>query len=230
MVRWLRRLVVAGLLVTVATCGLAWWLLRGSLPALDGELALPGLSAPVDVQRDALGVVTIDAQDEADAMRALGYVHAQERYFEMDLLRRTSAGELSALFGAVALDVDRRHRVHRMRARVDAHLASIAGERMPLLEAYTDGVNAGLAALRLELSLARMAAERRDHAGYAAALARVRALVPRLWPRSTARDARLRELDAIAALPLAVELPTLGTTLDQLRLQRGRRDDARAPM
>ena len=103
--------------------------------------------------------------------------------------------------------------------RSDQVLVVDAGERA-----------AGLAALRLELSLARMAAERRDHAGYAAALARVRALVPRLWPRSAARDARLRELDAVAALPLALELPTLGTTLDQLRLQRGRRDDARAPM
>src|SRR5690606_38958239 len=117
MVRWLKRLVVVGLLAMVAAGGLAWWTLRGSLPALDGELALTGLSAPVSVQRDALGVVTIDAQDEADAMRVLGYVHAQERYFEMDLLRRTSAGELSALFGAGALDVDCRHRVHRMRAR-----------------------------------------------------------------------------------------------------------------
>ncbi|MGY1519757.1 penicillin acylase family protein [Luteimonas sp. A482] len=148
MVRWLKRLLLLGLALAVAGGGLAWWLLRGSLPALDGELALAGLSAPVSVQRDALGVVTIDAQDEADAMRALGYVHAQERYFEMDLLRRTSAGELSALFGAVALDADRRHRVHRMRARVDAHLEAIAGERMPMLRAYTDGVNAGVAALR----------------------------------------------------------------------------------
>ncbi|MBD7987561.1 uroporphyrinogen-III C-methyltransferase [Luteimonas sp. Sa2BVA3] len=103
--------------------------------------------------------------------------------------------------------------------RSDEVLVVDAGERA-----------AGLAALRLELSLARTAAERRDRAGYVAALARVRALVPRLWPRSAARDARLRDLDAIAALPLAVELPTLGTTFDQLRLQRGRRADARAPM
>ncbi len=103
--------------------------------------------------------------------------------------------------------------------RSDEVLVVDAGERA-----------AGLAALRLELSLARTAAERHDRAGYVAALARVRALVPRLWPRSAARDARLRDLDAIAALPLAVELPTLGTTFDQLRLQRGRRADARAPM
>src|SRR3546814_5007733 len=68
-------------------------LLRGSLPELDGEAALPGLSTAATVQRDRLGVVTIDAASEADAMRALGYVHAQERYFGMDLMRRTAAGE-----------------------------------------------------------------------------------------------------------------------------------------
>ena len=53
-------------------------------------------------------------------MRALGYVHAQERYFEMDLLRRTAAGELAELFGPVAIDTDKEHRVHRLRARVEA--------------------------------------------------------------------------------------------------------------
>ena len=148
MVRWLKRIVLLAIALALLLVLLAWWLLRGSLPALDGELALAGLSAPVSVQRDALGVVTIDARDETDAMRALGYVHAQERWFEMDLLRRTSAGELSALFGPAALDLDRRHRVHRMRARVDAHLDDIAGERMPQLEAYAEGVNAGLASLR----------------------------------------------------------------------------------
>ncbi len=148
MVRWLKRIVLLAIALALLLVLLAWWLLRGSLPALDGELALAGLSAPVTVQRDALGVVTIDARDETDAVRALGYVHAQERWFEMDLLRRTSAGELSALFGPAALDLDRRHRAHRMRARVDAYLDDIADERMPQLEAYAEGVNAGLAALR----------------------------------------------------------------------------------
>ena len=68
-----------------------WWLLRGSLAQLDGQQALPGLSAPVTIQRDADGTVTIDASSETDAMRALGYVHAQERFFEMDLMRRSAA-------------------------------------------------------------------------------------------------------------------------------------------
>jgi len=125
----------------------AWLALRGSLPALDGETPLTGLAAPVKISRDALGVVTIDAASEADAMRALGYVHAQERYFEMDLMRRAAAGELAELFGPAALDVDRQNRVHRLRARVDAHLSEALGSKADVLAAYRDGANAGLAAL-----------------------------------------------------------------------------------
>lgn len=149
MLRWLRRLSLLLLLLLLATALGLWWLLRGSLPALDGEIPLAGLSAPAVVSRDANGTVTIDAANEADAMRALGYVHAQERYFEMDLMRRTAAGELAELFGAAALPVDKRHRVHRMRARVLANLDAITGDRQAQLQAYTDGVNAGLAALRV---------------------------------------------------------------------------------
>lgn len=145
---WIRR----GLLLTVGAMLLlvlaAWGLLRGSLARLDGELTLPGLSAPVTLQRDALGTVTVDAANEVDAMRALGYVHAQERYFEMDLMRRTAAGELAGLFGARAVELDKSRRVHRMRARASRDLALIAGDKRAVLEAYTQGVNAGLAALR----------------------------------------------------------------------------------
>ncbi|MEZ0469795.1 penicillin acylase family protein [Luteimonas salinilitoris] len=149
MLRWLKRLTLLVVLLVVIASLTAWWLLRGSLPTLDGDVALHGLSAPVSMTRDALGVVTIDAASETDAIRALGYVHAQERYFEMDLMRRTAAGELAALFGSVAVDADRRHRVHRMRTRVEADLTEIAGERLPQLQAYADGVNAGREALRV---------------------------------------------------------------------------------
>lgn len=83
---------------------------------------------------------------------------------------------------------------------------------------------AALAALRLELALARTAAERRDPGSHAAALHRAAAWLPRLWPASPAREARRRELEAIAALPLAPSVPELGTTLDQLRAQRGSDD------
>lgn len=149
MLKWLKRIALLLLIFAALAFATGWWLLRGSLPQLDGELALPGLSAPVGIQRDALGVVTIDATNETDMARALGYVHAQERYFEMDLMRRTAAGELAELFGPVAIDADKRHRVHRIRARVTQHLGQFAGEHMPQLQAYTDGVNAGLDNLRV---------------------------------------------------------------------------------
>ncbi len=149
----IRRTLRAGLLLLIAIALLAalaaWLLLRGSVPRLDGDSDLAGLGAPVAVSRDALGVVTIEAGSEADAMRVLGWVHAQERYFEMDLMRRVPAGELSALFGARALDVDRANRMHRMRARVEARLPDIVAGREAALQAYVDGVNAGRDALRV---------------------------------------------------------------------------------
>lgn len=145
--KWLPRIAVL-LIALVLLASLAVWLtLRASLPALEGRHALSGLTAPAQVQRDALGVVTIDAFNAVDAARALGYVHAQERWFEMDLLRRSSAGELSALFGPLAVDADRKARRHRLRARIEADLQAIAGEHMPQLQAYAEGANAGLSDL-----------------------------------------------------------------------------------
>lgn len=142
--RWLLGVLIATLLVVALA---AWLLLRGSLADLEGEHALPGLSAAVTVERDALGVVTITAGSQADAMRALGRVHAQERYFEMDLMRRSAAGELAALFGPKAIEVDKRMRVHRLRARTDAHLEAALGSNAAAVNAYVDGVNQGLADL-----------------------------------------------------------------------------------
>ncbi|HAI59995.1 MAG TPA: penicillin acylase [Xanthomonadaceae bacterium] len=147
MLKWIGRglaalLVLAGLLALVV-----WLLLRASLPHYDGELALPGLSAPVSISRDASGMVDIEAANEADMARALGFVHGQERFFEMDLTRRVAAGELSALLGERALETDRRNRLHRLRARSAASIEAIAGSRIDVLRAYTEGVNAGLSAL-----------------------------------------------------------------------------------
>jgi penicillin amidase len=146
--KWFKRIALWSIVALVVGSGALWWTFRASLPQLDGELALEGLSAPATVQRDAIGIVTIDAASEADAMRALGYVHAQERYFEMDLLRRSAAGELSELFGKVAIERDKRQRKHRIRARAEAALSSIPSEKRPQLEAYVAGANAGLSALR----------------------------------------------------------------------------------
>jgi penicillin amidase len=121
--------------------------LRASLPDYGGEITLDGLSAPVTVERDALGVATIRAVNRLDEARALGFVHAQERFFQMDLLRRAGAGELSALVGEVALPIDRERRPHRLRRVVGRALDAATPGYRAVLEAYAAGVNEGLAAL-----------------------------------------------------------------------------------
>ena len=125
----------------------AWLLLRASLPALDGEVALAGLHGPVRVGRDARGVPVIEGATREDVARATGYVHAQDRFFQMDLLRRTGAGELAELLGAGVADTDRRLRLHQFRARARAAVAALPPGERRLLDAYAAGVNAGLAGL-----------------------------------------------------------------------------------
>ena len=136
-------------LVSVAALAVLalWWSLRASLAQLDGRRGLPGLQARVVVERDRLGVPTIYATNRIDATRALGFLHAQERFFQMDLSRRAGGGELSELFGAMALGRDQAQRVHRPRARAKQALAQAKPAEVRLLEAYAEGVNAGLEAL-----------------------------------------------------------------------------------
>jgi penicillin amidase len=136
------------LVVAVLATGWLWWHMRGSLAKLDGEIALPGLGAPVKIERDALGVPTITGASRKDVAHATGFLHAQERFFQMDLLRRSGAGELSALVGAAAVPLDQAHRLHGFRRTADQVLAALDPEKRAVLEAYTVGVNAGLAALR----------------------------------------------------------------------------------
>ncbi len=149
--RWPRRVLRIVLIALAALLGLATVaalgavvLLRGSLPILDGDRGLPGLTAPVTITRDQLGVPDIHAASRADAARALGYLHAQDRFFQMDLQRRGAAGELSALIGPGLLKTDRNLRRHRFRTRADAALAALPADERELLDAYTAGVNAGL--------------------------------------------------------------------------------------
>lgn len=145
--RWLLRGLLALLVLAVAAAAAAWWAVRASLPQLDGEIDLPGLAAPLSIQRDALGTAVLQGADRLDLARGLGFLHAQERFFEMDLTRRSAAGELSALFGPVALERDKLRRPHRLRARLEQRLAQLPAGEQALLQAYTAGVNAGLAQL-----------------------------------------------------------------------------------
>jgi len=113
------------LAAVVAIGGAAGWLmLRASLPVLDGRVRGNGLSATVTVDRDTIGVPTISGVDRGDLAYATGFLHAQDRFFQMDFLRRAAAGGPSELLGPAALNLDRRHRLHRFRNRALAALAA----------------------------------------------------------------------------------------------------------
>src|SRR3984957_15772961 len=137
-------LVGAVLLASLA----AWLVLRASLPILDGRAAHTGVHANVRVNRDAEGVPSITAQNRGDLAFALGYLHAQDRFFQMDLLRRAAAGELAALLGPALLPTDRELRRHRFRNVARNAVASLDAPTRAVLDAYVNGANAGLGALR----------------------------------------------------------------------------------
>ncbi len=150
MIRWLRlalvgiaALVLLGILVAIG----GYLAIRASMPKLDGAMSLANLLQPVTITRDSNGMVAINADSSKDAIRALGYVHGQERFFEMDLARRSAAGELSALLGKATVPMDKQKRPHRLRARAIAELASAQTAERDWYAAYTEGVNAGVAAL-----------------------------------------------------------------------------------
>ena len=148
-----RRLKIAGtvllllLLVAALTLGLTYRAVAHSLPLLDGRIEVGGLISGVTIERDILGVPTIRGSNRFDVARALGFLHAQERFFQMDLLRRSGAGELAELFGPVALDADRASRLHRFRHRARARIDESTDAERRMLDAYTEGVNSGLEAL-----------------------------------------------------------------------------------
>jgi penicillin amidase len=123
-------------------------MLRTSLPPLDGTVRAADLKSSVRIERDRLGVPTIVAANRADLAYGTGFVHGQDRFFEMDLSRRLSAGELAELFGPVAVDQDRRTRLFRFRKVAREIIRGMAPEQRALVEAYARGVNAGLASLR----------------------------------------------------------------------------------
>lgn len=135
-------------LLLVAGLSWFWWQMRGSLPALTGERNLSGLTAPTTIEHDALGVPTISGTNRLDVARATGYVHAQDRFFQMDLLRRSGAGELAEIFGSAAVSLDQAHRLHGFRATAEKAFVLLTPEKRQLLEAYTVGVNAGLSDLK----------------------------------------------------------------------------------
>ena len=145
--RWPLR-IAAGLLVLAAVAvAVGYFLLRGSLAQTQGTVRLPGLSGTVVVRRDDHGVPTIRAGDALDAWRVLGYLEAQDRFTQMDFMRRMAAGDLSALVGPAALKLDRAHARFDLRARAERIYLDAPPAERARLEAYTLGVNEGLSAL-----------------------------------------------------------------------------------
>lgn len=138
------------LAVALAGVGGAVWArgrLRASLPQLDGELTVPGLASRVEVVRDALGIPTVRAANRTDLARAMGFLHGQDRFFQMDLSRRRAAGELAALVGPRALALDREVRIHRFRPQARRGVEMLPDGDRAVLDAYTAGVNAGVSSL-----------------------------------------------------------------------------------
>lgn len=136
-------------LLVIAT--LLTWLYSqfdSALAQLEGKQTLYGLTATTQVERDKQGIVTIKAENRLDAAIATGFVHAQERFFQMDLLRRNSAGELASLFGEAAIDYDTEIRQHRFRDRATEIVKQLTEVDLALLKAYTRGVNQGLKYLK----------------------------------------------------------------------------------
>ena len=147
MKRWVMRLVGAMVVAVTFVFLLSWLTLRASLPDLDGDFVLDGLDASATIERDADGIPTITATTREDLAFATGFAHGQDRFFQMDLIRRQSAGELSEIFGDGTVANDKRSRWHRFRSRAREITAELPASELRLFERYSDGVNAGLASL-----------------------------------------------------------------------------------
>ena len=127
------------ILTLFALVSASLWL---SLPKLDGEVALAGLSGKVEVTSDGLGIPSIQAASQEDALRTLGWLHARDRLFQMELIRRKTAGRLAELFGPVALPLDRRQRIYGFEQAARAVWAGLNDGQKRALVVYTEGVNA----------------------------------------------------------------------------------------
>lgn len=155
--KYLRRAVLLLAVLAVVLGLVFYWLVRRAWPEIDGRLDVPGLSAPVEIVRVEPGVPHIYARNAHDLFFAQGYVHAQDRLWQMELNRHVGAGRLSALFGEGALEIDKVMRVLGLDRAAARDWQILRPETRAILTAYADGVNAYLAThqgrLPIELTL-----------------------------------------------------------------------------
>jgi len=143
--RWLKRLLIAALVLLVALGVWGTLTVRSSFPLVSGTVALPGLDDEVTVVRDAVGVPHIYATSAHDLFAAQGYVHAQDRFFQMDFWRHIGAARLSEMFGPASVETDRFLRTLRLEPTAVEEYAALEPEHRQILDAYAEGVNAYLA-------------------------------------------------------------------------------------
>ncbi|MBE0366674.1 penicillin acylase family protein [Pseudoalteromonas aurantia] len=145
MLPWLKRITAGLVLLALAATASLYGLLSLSLPALDGTGTSSAVIAPVQIERDSLGQAVITANSRDDAAYGLGFAHGQDRFFQMDLLRRNAAGELSELFGKAAINLDEKMRFHQLRKRSEKIVTQLPPRQRSILRAYAQGVNEGKA-------------------------------------------------------------------------------------
>jgi penicillin G amidase len=141
-VRTILRLLlwIAGVVVVIVATAI-WWYVYRPLPQLDGSVVLPGLKSEVRVERDNWGVPHIRAASVEDLAEAQGYVMAQDRLWQMDLLRRAARGQLSEVLGPATLEIDKDFRVLNFSQAVDRDFAMMNPEVRRVMEAYARGIN-----------------------------------------------------------------------------------------
>src|SRR5262245_851883 len=140
--KWLRR-TLWGLAALALLLGLAAsvYTMR-AMPAVDGQLSVPGLQQPVRIERDPHGIPTLKAQNLHDLLFALGFVHAQDRLWQLETHRRIGSGRLAEAFGEPALESDKFLRALGVRRAAAAQWENMKPESRAMVQAYTDGLNA----------------------------------------------------------------------------------------
>ncbi|MCW7539831.1 penicillin acylase family protein [Aquabacterium sp. A7-Y] len=141
----MRRVLWALVLLIVLVVAASWWYVHQALPKTDGVVRVQGLKAEVRISRDAHGIPTIRGDSLADVMWGLGFVHAQDRLWQLEMHRRVGAGQLAEAFGDSAVGTDVFLRSLGVRRAAEQQLESVAGEARGALDAYAAGINAYVA-------------------------------------------------------------------------------------
>ncbi|WP_325892495.1 penicillin acylase family protein [Grimontia sp. NTOU-MAR1] len=149
MLKAIKFVIYSAILLALLATAVFYGALTLSLPALSGSNSTDSIDQTTYLQRDDLGTAIIIAQNRSDASYALGFAHGQDRFFQMDLLRRNAAGELAALFGEAALPIDENRRFHQFRKRSEETFKRLPEADQRELEIYSNGVNDALAQLSL---------------------------------------------------------------------------------